>query len=289
MHAGSTNPRMTAVPAPASGVAAVAPAPAPTTLAATLLFVRWDGEPGSTPILDDALAARLRDALAGWDARRRLVLEAPQGLVVAGPVAPSVAREAAGRLLRDKGLPPSRIGLHQGEVRVTRDRSVQARVSGEALQAAAAAADGSGDRRMAVTPAFTRALAAQKRAGRRDVFAGVGLLAVLASGFAAREALERYEAARRPAVIQLDIRPWGEVFVDGEPKGRTPPLVRMLLPPGPHVIEVRNGRFKPLRMDVTLQAAEELQVRHVFATPPAPPPPRKKPQEPSVFERLKFW
>jgi hypothetical protein len=273
---------MTAAPAPAPGVAP----PAPATLAATVLFVRWEGEPGTGPILDDALAARLRAALDGWDAKRRLVLEAPQGLVVTGPVTPSVAREAARRLTRDDGLPKLRTGLHQGELRVTRDRSVQARVSGEALHAAAAAADASGDERIGMTPAFAGALAAQKRAARRDLLAGVGLLAVLGSGYAAREALGQYEAGRRPAVIQLDIRPWGDVFVDGEPKGRTPPLVRLSLPPGPHVIEVRNGRFKPLRMDVTLQAAEELELKHVFSAPPTPP--RRK-QQPSVLDRLKFW
>lgn len=273
---------MTAPPAPVPAAAA----PAPALLPATVLFLRWEGEVGNAPILDDALAARLKAALQGWDAKQRLVLEAPQGLVVAGPVAPSVARDAARRLTRDKGLPKLRTGLHQGELRVTRDKSVQARVSGEALHAAAAAADASGDDRVGMTPAFTDALATQKRAARRNVLAGVGLLAVLGSGFAAREALEQYEAARRPAVIQLDIRPWGNVYVDGEPKGRTPPLVRLSLPPGPHVIEVRNGKFKPLRMEVTLQAAEELEIKHVFSAPPTAP--RRK-QEPTVMDRLKFW
>jgi hypothetical protein len=167
---------------------------------------------------------------------------------------------------------------------------VQARVSGEALHAAAAAADASGDDRIGISPAFAQALAQHRRARRRNVLAGLGMIAVVGSGFIGREALEQYEATRRPAAIQLDIRPWGNVYVDGEPKGRTPPLVRVWLPPGPHVIEVRNGKLKPLRMEVTLQASEELELRHVFTAPAPQPAVRKKPPPPpGLFDRLKFW
>jgi hypothetical protein len=265
-----------------------APAPAPATVAACVLFLHWEGDPGTAPLLDEQLVPRLKAALERWDAARRLVLEAPQGLVIAGQVAPRVAWEAARRLTRDEGLPPLRAGLHHGELRITPDRAVQARVSGDALHAAAAAATSSGDDRIGISPDFAVALSAQSSGARRNVLAALGLVALLGSGVAVREALEQYEAARRPAAIQLNIRPWGDVFVDGEPKGRTPPLVRLSLPPGPHVIEVRNGRFKPLRMEVSLQPAEELQLKHVFAAPP-PPAAAKKKQQPSVFERLKFW
>ena len=50
------------------------------------------------------------------------------------------------------------------------------------------------------------------------------------------------------------------------------------MPPGVHAIEVRSGRFPPLRLEVELQPAEELQLRHVFAAPPAPP--RRTPSAP---------
>ena len=263
-----------------------APAPAVATVAASVLFLRWEGEAGTAPLLDEQLVRRLKAALERWDEAHRLVLEAPQGLAIAGTVPPSVAREAARRMVRDQALPSLRTGLHHGELRITPDRAVQARVSGDALHAAAAAADAAGEDRIGVTPDFAAALAAQQAAKRRNVLAGFGLLALLGSGLAGRIAIEEYEAARRPAVIQLDVRPWGDVFVDGEPKGRTPPLVRLSLPPGPHVIEVRNGKFKPLRMEVSLQAAEELEVKHVFSAPPSPP--RRK-QQPSVLDRLKFW
>ena len=62
--------------------------------------------------------------------------------------------------------------------------------------------------------------------------------------------------------------------------GATLPLVDLKLPPGPHSIEVRSGRFPPLQLDVHLQPGEEMQLKHQFAAPAAPPRPR-----PPVRER----
>jgi hypothetical protein len=61
------------------------------------------------------------------------------------------------------------------------------------------------------------------------------------------------------------------------------------VPPGPHTIEVRNGRFKPVKMDVELSPGEELQVKHVFAMPPSRPSTHKRKHEPGLLDRLKFW
>lgn len=261
-------------------------APAAEPLAASILFLRWDGL--EEPAFDAALVQRLQSALRGWDAQRRLVLQAPRGLVVAGPVLPSVARTAARRILATPDLPPLRAGLHVGELRITPDRAVQARVGGEALHAAAGVADGAGEDRLGQSDGFRAALAQQGRDTRRQLLAGVGVVALLAAGFAGREALERYELARRPAVIVLDVKPWGNVYVDGELKGRAPPLVSVAVPPGPHVIEVRNGRLRPVRMEMQLQPGEELHVRHVFVAPAPPPAPRPR-KEPGLVERFKFW
>lgn len=261
-------------------------APAAAPLPASILFLRWDAEEG--PALDAPLVQRLQAALQGWDARLRLVLQAPRGLVVAGPVPPGVARTAARRIVAAKDLPPLRTGLHVGELRITPDRAVQARVGGEALQVAATAADGAGDDRIGQSAAFREALAQQGRGTRRQVLAGAGVLALLAAGLAGREGLRRYEEANRLAVILLDVRPWGDVFVDGEPKGRSPPLVSVAVPPGPHVIEVRNGRLRPVRLQMHLQPGEELQLKHVFVAPP--PPPQQRPRkEPGWLDRFRFW
>ena len=257
--------------------------PASGTVAASILFLAW--EQGDALLLDAVLVARVKSALRGWDDARRLVLQAPGGLVVAGTVPAAVAMSAARRLAADKELPALRAGLHVGDLRITPDRAVQARVGGEALHAAAMAAQGAGADRIATTPAFLDALDAQDRGTRRSLLASMGIVALLLAGVATREAREQY-AASRPAVIVLDVRPWGDVFVDGEGKGRTPPLVRLNVPPGPHVIEVRNGRLKPVRMEMQLQPGEELELKHVFV---APAPAQRAPREKSLMDRLKFW
>jgi hypothetical protein len=133
----------------------------------------------------------------------------------------------------------------------------------------------------------------RSRSLRRNVLAAGGVALVLGAGWAARVVRERREAAaRRPAVVVLNIRPSGEVFVDGERKGVSPPLVQLSLPPGPHAIEVRSGRSQPLRLQLHLQPGEQMQVSHVFPAPPAPrrpPAPRPKPKPTNPFERFKFW
>jgi len=54
----------------------------------------------------------------------------------------------------------------------------------------------------------------------------------------------------------------------------------MWIPPGAHSIEVLNGCFKPLRMEVQLQPGEEMELKHVFGEPP---------HKPGLLQRFKFW
>jgi hypothetical protein len=74
----------------------------------------------------------------------------------------------------------------------------------------------------------------------------------------------------RPAAIEFEITPRGEIFVDGVPKGRSPPLTRLELSPGPHTVEVRSGPHPPLRLEVDLAPAEEMTITHSFVAPKAP-------------------
>jgi outer membrane biosynthesis protein TonB len=79
--------------------------------------------------------------------------------------------------------------------------------------------------------------------------------------------------------LQFEIKPHGEVYLDGKMKGPTPPLVQIEVAPGPHTLEVRNGAFAPLQLEVTLASAEQMTIRHEFVAPkPPPPPPHKKPK-----------
>jgi PEGA domain len=71
----------------------------------------------------------------------------------------------------------------------------------------------------------------------------------------------------QPAAITFQIKPRGDVFIDGVDKGRTPPLSRIEIGAGAHTIEVRDGKYPPLKLTVNLSEAEEITITHTFATP----------------------
>ena len=134
---------------------------------------------------------------------------------------------------------------------------------------------------------------------RRSFFSlGAVALAILATGFAIRMAREpavqpRVAAAAKPAArpapsapppvvaarpepntapsatatLKLDIKPQGEIFVDGVSKGRSPPLASLSIPPGKHLIEIRRAGASPISLRVEAGPGEELMIRHSFAAP----------------------
>jgi hypothetical protein len=305
------------------------PGPGGLPVAASVLFLRMhafaDAEATERASRREQLQTVLEAALPAWDASRRVVLEAPDGLAVVGDIDPASALAAA-QLAADHGADGSLgIALHHGPVRVIADNEGATRVVGDGVDTAAALAGFTTGHPVVVSQAFRAALAARaprlaqdlRPAGervderlrphalfvfdpapakaiaqRRRVLALAGLCVLLAAGWSVRVARERYAEAHRPATVVLDIRPTGEVFVDGAAKGTAPPLARLSLPPGPHTIEVRNGRFKPVHMEVVLQPGEELQVKHVFVAPPvrrARPPAPRRGAAPGVLDRFKFW
>jgi hypothetical protein len=301
----------------------------PLPVPASVLFLRMRGFaedlPSTQKTRRERLAAAVQALLSAWDNEHRVVLDAPDGLAIVGEVEPSKALAGA-KLVAERGADANLgIGLHHGPVRALQD-GAGSRVVGDGIATAAALAGFAATQPIVASQAFREALAlraprlaedlepageqvderlrphalyvfdpkpARHRAVRRNVVAGAGVLVLLGAGWAGRVLREHYEEARRPAVLLLDVRPFGEVFVDGEPKGSAPPLVRLSLPAGPHSIEVRNGRLKPLRMQVQLRPGEEMQLKHVFVAPPPPPPPparRAKPKEqPGLLDRFKFW
>jgi hypothetical protein len=64
--------------------------------------------------------------------------------------------------------------------------------------------------------------------------------------------------------LSLAIAPWGEVLVDGQPRGVSPPMTRLVLPPGSYSIEVRNSDAPPLKASVEIRAGETYTLRHRF-------------------------
>lgn len=300
-------------------------APAPVLASVVSLRMRgFGGNPTQQASRREQLLATARKAFAGWEPRAGVVLEAPDGLAFVGDVPPSVALQAAAIAAQDAPRSALGIGLHHGPVQVLGEGDA-ARVSGEGLEMASALAGFGNAQGVVTSQSFREALAAaapkqarelraagelvdeqlrkhpvfvfdadaaSRRALRRNVIGAGGLLLVLGAGWAGRIAREHYEAARRPAVLHLDIKPAGEIYVDGVLKGTTPPLADISLPAGPHSVEVRSGRFPPLRLEVQLEPGEELQVRHVFAAPPPvarrrpAPAPAQPAREPTLMERL---
>jgi len=303
-------------------------APGPLPVAASVLFLRMHAfahaEAPERASRRAQLQAVLEAALPAWDASRRVVLEAPDGLAVVGDIDPAAALAAA-QLAADHGADGSLgIALHHGPVRVIADNEGDTRVVGDGIDTAAALAGFNTGHPVVVSQPFRAALAARaprlaqdlhpagervderlrphalfvfdpapaRTAGhRRRAIALAGVCVLLAAGWSVRVARERYAEAHRPATLVLDIRPSGEVFVDGVHKGTAPALARLSLPPGPHTIEVRNGRFKPVHMEVQLQPGQEMQVKHAFVAPPVrrarPQAPRR--EHPGLLDRFKFW
>jgi serine/threonine-protein kinase len=74
-------------------------------------------------------------------------------------------------------------------------------------------------------------------------------------------------AATLPAAtgtLALAISPWGEVFVDGTSAGVSPPLARLEVPSGPHVIEIRNDSAPAYSVRVEIVPGQALSVQHRF-------------------------
>ena len=74
-------------------------------------------------------------------------------------------------------------------------------------------------------------------------------------------------APAAPAItgsVQLAITPWGQVEVNGQVAGTTPPLTRLTLTEGTHSVTVRNEDFPPHNVTVQVQADKPVVVRHRF-------------------------
>lgn len=88
---------------------------------------------------------------------------------------------------------------------------------------------------------------------------------------AARDERKEKPAAAAPvataqgtAVVSLAIAPWGEVYVDGEKHGVSPPLHELRISAGAHTIEVRNTTFPSHVETVRAKAGERIKIKYKF-------------------------
>ena len=263
--------------------------------------------------LEKAVAA----ALPVLRADEWIVLDASEGLAVVVLANPRGALRFAWRAGADGDLEPA-IGLAHGPVRVAQGQAPV--LYGDALLAAEGAARATAPGGVSASWDFRHALArshpglarsisragtavdAQDRAfdvfradrhssqTRRRIFfawAGIAAIAIVSAGVAIRATRQPPPLPPAPpapeplpGALTFDIKPEGDVYVDGALKGKSPPLKRIQLPAGNHVIEIRSGTFKPMVTELAVGPGEEFAVQHNFVAPPAPKPPVKAPAKP---------
>ena len=71
-------------------------------------------------------------------------------------------------------------------------------------------------------------------------------------------------APAAPGIVQLAISPWGQVEIDGQAMGTSPPLSKLTLAAGTHTVTIRNADFPPLVTTVTVDADRPVTLRHRF-------------------------
>ncbi|MCP1400313.1 serine/threonine protein kinase [Achromobacter insolitus] len=67
-----------------------------------------------------------------------------------------------------------------------------------------------------------------------------------------------------PVLVRLDIRPWGEVWVNGVARGISPPVKELRLIPGKYQVVLRNADLPPYRTTLEVKAGKPTVISHVF-------------------------
>ena len=226
----------------------------------------------------------------------RIVLDAPDGLAIVVPGRPRTALALAVRTRAVADIPVC-IGLNHGPVKAVSDAQRGTWMVGDALASGMTLANAAAPGRLLASRSFREALkadspdhaaslrpagtftdaslrahelfgfdgrAARARRWRLIAFGAFTVAAIIGTGFAVRPMRLAYGP---PAVIELQITPRGEVYIDGHLQGTSPPFTRVAVDPGPHTIEVRNSPSPPLRLQVTLGSGQSMTISHTFAAP----------------------
>jgi len=71
-------------------------------------------------------------------------------------------------------------------------------------------------------------------------------------------------APKAPGRLELAVNPWGEIFVDGQSRGVSPPMRTLEISPGSHTIEIRNSTFQSHVQKVEIKSGDAVRIRHRF-------------------------
>jgi hypothetical protein len=208
---------------------------------------------------------------------------------------PGLALDLTLGLHAKAGKPGLHAGLNFGPLALAA-RGSEVRVVGDGLASAMTAARFASPEKILVTKDFAAALgeASPQRAGELDAageftdtrvrlhsfytpsvhkarsrraalvrYAVAGVVGILLLGVAGRAGYRRVFPPS-PAIVKLEVKPRGEVFVDGVSQGQSPPLSQVEIPAGRHVIQVRSPGYAPLELNLNLSAGEQATVTHTF-------------------------
>ncbi|WP_233234568.1 hypothetical protein [Bordetella sp. LUAb4] len=89
--------------------------------------------------------------------------------------------------------------------------------------------------------------------------ARAGAAATDAAGKTARPAV-----TGAPVPVRIDVRPWGEIVIDGVARGVSPPLKELRLAPGKHSVIIKNTGLPSFRMTLEVKAGTPAVISHVF-------------------------
>ncbi len=64
--------------------------------------------------------------------------------------------------------------------------------------------------------------------------------------------------------VRVDVRPWGEIVIDGVSRGISPPLKELRLAPGKYAVTIRNTGLPSYRMTLEVKAGTPAVIAHVF-------------------------
>jgi hypothetical protein len=240
------------------------------------------------------LEALVDAAIQPLPASERIVLDSPEGMVVVVLASPADALQIAERAgAKAAGLPVC-VAVNHGPIKLLEHPGGSPELMGDGIVGAVTLANLATRGRLLISRSFRDAFA-EFAPSRADEFSSVGsftdhnvrshelltvdpraalwrrrrvliagalsVLGILGLGLGARYLIIE---ANRPALVQFGITPRGDVYVDGELQGRSPPLTLLEMAPGHHSIEVRNRPHAPLRLDVTLSPGQEMSVTHAF-------------------------
>jgi hypothetical protein len=244
--------------------------------------------------LKGQLEALVSIALPPLAAAERVVLDAHGGLSVAVLTRPRDAIDLAARCQAAAADLPVCIGVAHGPVRPATQVLGAQGLLGDGVVSAQTLAREAQPRHLFASRAFSDALrqsdpdgatlvpagsftdadlrlhelftvdpgAALARRRRMLVVGGGAVVGILGLGLAVRFILPAL--ASKPAVLEFDIAPRGDIFVDGVLKGKAPSLRRLELSAGLHTVEVRNVPHPPLKLTLNLGSDERMTIRHSF-------------------------